>query len=164
MKRLKDLGLIDAVGLQMHLGGSTRYRKADLVQTMRAYELPVHITELDVDLRSVAGSQTQRFRKQARLYRRVLEAALEAGVTTINVWGLSDRYSWLELPSERNASPLSDPCLYDENLQPKPAYQAWVEVLQGFQVRLNEPSTPKCTSSGTRTPQKVADGPTCQVN
>lgn len=131
VKRLKALGLIDAVGLQMHLGGSTRYRKADLVQTMRAYELPVHITELDVDLRSVAGSQTQRFRKQARLYRRVLEAALEAGVTTINVWGLSDRYSWLELPSERNASPLSDPCLYDENLQPKPAYQAWIEVLQG---------------------------------
>ncbi|MDX2273057.1 MAG: endo-1,4-beta-xylanase [Cyanobacteriota bacterium] len=129
VQRLRRKGLIDGVGLQMHLNGSEPPSQSDLVQTMRSYGIPVYITELDVDMRAVAGTQAERFEQQAQIYQTVLQAALEAGVDTLSVWGLADPYSWLETPPSENTSPLADPCFYDENLEPKPAHQQWIDGL-----------------------------------
>jgi GH35 family endo-1,4-beta-xylanase len=128
---LAEQGLIDGLGMQFHLNPGLRsYERQDMIETLSACELPIYITELDVDLRDTPGTLEERWALQAELYALVLDIALELEVPVISVWGLSDRYSWKEYPPDaEHVSPLSDPCLFDEDLQPKPAYEAWHAML-----------------------------------
>ena len=126
VQRLKSKGLIDGVGLEMHLDGNMLYTKQDVIATMRSYGLPVYVTEIDVDLTYVSGTPEERYARQARIYGDMFAACLESGVCqSYAVWGIGDKYSWLE----RN-SPNADGTLYDDNLNPKPAYFAVREVLR----------------------------------
>lgn len=128
---LSSKGLIDAVGLQMHIDASRPPRRDDLIKTMKSYDLPIYITEMDVDLRNIKGSDDQRFKLQADIYRMVIEAAIESGVCrTVVFWGIGDKYSWLEQPSF-GGSPMADPTMFDDNLNPKLAYFAVRDVLSG---------------------------------
>lgn len=123
VRRLKNKGLIDGVGLQMHvLHPAAEPSKEDMIAVMRSYGVPVYITESDVDLTSVPGTRADRFKYQASIYARITDACLESGVCkSITFWGIGDKYSWLEwMLHEPNA----DATLYDDNLQPKPAYFA----------------------------------------
>jgi endo-1,4-beta-xylanase len=130
VRPLAEQGLIDGLSMQFHLNPGLRtYERQDMIDTLLAYELPIYITELDVDLRDTPGTQQERWAIQGDLYGLVLEIALELDVPVINVWGLSDRYSWKEYPAGETSSPISDPCLFDEDLQPKPAYEAWHAIL-----------------------------------
>lgn len=86
----------------------------------------VVITEFDVNLTGVAGPQSERLKLQAKIYREVLRAALEAGVTDITFWGLDDSNSWIEFALNQKDG---DPTLFDENFQPKPAYYAILSLL-----------------------------------
>ncbi len=132
VERLRARGLIDGVGLQFHLDGSNPPSRQDLVSTMRSYGLPVYITELDVDIRHVPGTQEERWAHQAEIYKTVLEAALEVGAKYIGFWGPVDKYNWLESqPSATEVSPDADPGIFDDQLRPKPAYAAWVSILNG---------------------------------
>ena len=58
---LKAEGLIDGVGVQMHLGWTSRFLtekdKDDLIRTLKAYGVPVYVTELDMDISSLSGTQ-----------------------------------------------------------------------------------------------------------
>jgi endo-1,4-beta-xylanase len=129
--RLKAKGLIDGVGLQMHLGGNDPPQKADVIATMRSFGVPVYVTEFDVNLGEVGGDQTQRFAIQAEIYRNMLQACLESGVCKgFTFWGVGDRYSWLE--TRLDAVPNADPTLFDNQLQPKPAYFAVRDVLRAW--------------------------------
>ena len=130
--RLRPQGLIDGVGLQMHLDGSHPPAKADVVATMQGYGVPVYVTEFDVDIRNGSGSQDERFAVQAAIYRDMLDAALESGVCkSFALFGIGDKYSWLEDdPTHANDSPLSNPTPFNDNLQPKPAYFAVLDQLK----------------------------------
>jgi endo-1,4-beta-xylanase len=120
INRLKKDGLVDAVGLQMHLDGANPPARDDVVQTMRNYGVPVFITELDVDLSNVSGTQQERFDQQAYIYGQMLEACLESGVCkSFTMWGIGDKYSWLERDFQKYDA---DSTIYDNNLKPKPAY------------------------------------------
>jgi endo-1,4-beta-xylanase len=58
----------------------------------------------------------------------VLTACLEApNCHTFNVWGFTDRYSWIPdaIPGFGAAT------LMDEDLQPKPAFDAVLSTLEG---------------------------------
>ena len=96
--RLKSKGLIDVVGLQMHLDGSKPIPdKADVIATIRSYGLPVAITSVDVDLQDVGGSTAERYALQAEFHRSMFQAAMESGVCKdFSFWGVGDQYSWLE--------------------------------------------------------------------
>jgi len=146
---LKEQSLIDGVGLQMHVdalqspnrpgefaikAGMTRYRAiaGELIEGMKSYDMPVYITELDIDLRNITGTDDERFALQASIYTDVVEAALESGVCKeITVWGFGDKFSWLE-QTEFNGSKNADPTIFDDKLQPKPAYFAIRDVLQKY--------------------------------
>lgn len=144
---LRKQKLIDGIGLEMHiepvLDDPTKFvSKAgnsqnvvsidDFIETMKTYELPVHITELDIDLRNIEKSQAERFDIQAKLYENVFDAILKAGVCKqITVWGFGDKYSWLE-QTEFNGSAKADPTLFDDDLKPKPSYFAVRDVLQKY--------------------------------
>jgi endo-1,4-beta-xylanase len=133
VQRLKSKGLIDAVGLQMHLKGTTPPSKPDVIAAMQSYGLPVYVTEFDVDMHGVGGSQEQRFAKQAQIYKDMLEACLESHVCNHFVFfATGDRFSYWEDPSVQYYSgPDADPTMFDDNLDPKPAYFAVRDALIG---------------------------------
>jgi len=51
----------------------------------------------------------------------------------INNWEIGDRNSWLEEPPyEGRRSPDANPTLYDDNLEPKLGYFAFLQALHTF--------------------------------
>ena len=126
VQRLVSKKLLDGVGLEMHLDASKSYPKPDVIATMKSYGVPVYVTEIDVDLTNVPGTPDERYTRQAQVYGDMLAACLESGVCkSYAVWGVGDKYSWLE----RN-SPNADATLLDDELNPKPAYFALQNVLR----------------------------------
>jgi endo-1,4-beta-xylanase len=125
--RLKSKGLVDGVGLQMHLFGEDPLNKKDMITTMQSYGVPVYITELDMSMANVTGTQEMRFAKQAQIYGDVLDACLKSGVCrSYTMWGVGDKYSWLEFYLNwANA----DGTIYDDELNAKPAYYELLRVL-----------------------------------
>ncbi len=87
--------------------------------------LRVDITEIDVRVRDYSGSVEARLRRQADVYRTILEACQQAiNCDTFITWGMSDQYTWV-----RSWSPDEYPLLFDDNFEPKPAY---FEVRRAF--------------------------------
>jgi endo-1,4-beta-xylanase len=118
----------------MHMKGAVYPPKDDIIAAMRSYRIPVYVTEFDVNLKDVPGTQDERFARQAQIYKEMLEAALESGVCkSFAVWNIGDKYSWIETtPSYIHYSTKGDPTPFDDNLKPKPAYFAMLDVLQRF--------------------------------
>ncbi len=131
VERLKAKGLIDGIGLQMHLDGSRPPDKTDVISTMQSYGLPVYVTEFDVNLRNVKGNQEQRFAIQAVIYESMLEACIESSVCRhFVVFQTVDKYSvWETMPSLPFYSANADPTPFDDDMRPKPAYFAMRDVL-----------------------------------
>jgi endo-1,4-beta-xylanase len=126
VQRLKSKGLIDGVGVEMHLDANKSYAKQDVIATMQSYGVPVYVTEIDVNLKDVPGTQEERYAKQAKIYGDMFAACLESGVCkSFSVWDIGDKYSWLE-----RESPNADPTPFDNNLNPKPAYFALLDLLR----------------------------------
>ena len=133
VKGLKQKGLVDAVGLQMHiLGVPFSYldpndppTKDELLEQMRRYGdlgLKVYVSELDVDTGSIPGTWEEKLQKQAQVYATVVDACLESGgiCNDINMWGLNDIDPWAG----------EAPYLFSVGNQPKPAYYAVLDVLK----------------------------------
>ena len=122
VKRLKSEGLIDAVGLEMHLDASDPPNKQDVTNTMKSYGVPVVVTEFDVDLQKVGGTQAKRYALQAQIASNMVGACRQSGVCKeFTLWGIGDNYSWLEESmGEKNA----DPTPFDDSLNPKDEYFA----------------------------------------
>jgi endo-1,4-beta-xylanase len=140
-KGLKAKGApLDGVGMQMHLMVSDPNANAEITQgsvsaLMDKYGqlgLKVFVTEFDVDLRSVPGTDADRFVQQAGIYRDMFEAALDSGACkSFSLFNPGDKYSWLvvDANASRGPSPKAAPTPWDDNLNPKPAYDAMVGVL-----------------------------------
>ena len=59
LDRLKQKGLVDGVGLEMHLDANDPPEKQEVSETMKSYGLPVHVTEIDVNLSGIPGLQEE---------------------------------------------------------------------------------------------------------
>jgi len=126
IERLSQEGIVDAVGMCMHLDASDPPDQQEVSETMKSYGVPVHITEILVNLADLPGTQQERYEQQAEIYASMLEACLESVVCkSYSVWGFGDKYSYTEYYDSE-----SDSTLCDDNLQPKPAYDALVRVLR----------------------------------
>ena len=123
---------IHGVGFQMHIGN----RNPDVASFSRnvarftALGIQVHITEMDVrvpvDSRGHASPES--LRRQAEVYREIVGACLShRDCTAILMWGFSDKYSWIGSHTEHKAGAALP---FDENYQPKPAYEALRKALQ----------------------------------
>lgn len=118
VERLKSKGLVDGVGFEMHLDARTPPEKAAVIAEMQSYGLPIHVTEIDVDLGNLVVKKEERYAIQAQIYGDMLSACVESGVCkSFSLWGLGDKYSWLI-----RYSALADPAPFDKDLNPKPAY------------------------------------------
>lgn len=124
---------IDGVGFQSHL--STQYgapSAQDLSDEMRRYQdigLNVAITELDVriPLSDDGEPSDEQLTEQADYYARFLDICLLAeNCTEFRTWGFTDAESWVPGEFEGEGAAL----IFDENYEPKPAYDALVESLR----------------------------------
>ena len=92
----------------------------------------VYITELDVQDVTLAAGAGERDQAVADIYRRFLTASLrQPAVRAIVTWGLSDSFSWIAGYRPRKDGLAVRPLPFDDNLQPKQAYYAIAQSLQG---------------------------------
>lgn len=136
VKRLVESGApIDGVGLQMHIG--VEYPSAADIETniRRLGELGlwVNISELDVNLCDLPGDPSTKFEVQRQRYHDVVAACLTVPrCHAITLWGVTDKYSWLNrfMPcNSPDQSPWGLP--WDDSYVRKPAWSGIVDALLG---------------------------------
>ncbi len=118
---------INGVGLQMHTGPAdtspSPAQVAANMQRLSALGLNVVISEMDVQI------CTSDFNTQGtRFHDIVAICATEPLCLAVTVWGVSDKYSWLNGVSCAAPQPL----LFDYNYGPKPAYTGVLDALLGL--------------------------------
>jgi endo-1,4-beta-xylanase len=147
--RLHDLGLLDGMGLQMHIMISDSHIPAydEILTTILRYKkagIPVYITELDVNLERISGTDSEliqagldpstvaqsanrRYLIQAKIYENILQAAFDSeNVSMISFFSTTDDTNWyIDAFGWEDA----DSTLFDDNSNPKPAYYVLMEIL-----------------------------------
>ncbi len=145
VKQLKADGVpIDIVGMQMHLflpwNSKVRPDKEAVIATMQKFSalgVRIYITEFDVDLARLPGTQAEKLELESQIYRDMIEACIESGTCdSFATWGISDATSWISCDNtwcvkDKDA----DPLMFDINYNPKPAYFAIRDaLLKGFTI------------------------------
>jgi endo-1,4-beta-xylanase len=139
-------GLLDGVGLQMHVSVDAYPSFADVranIARLVALGLEVHITEMDVRCVPAADGTlcgAARLAAQADIYAGLLGACLDnvrptaasgrGGCKVFETWGFTDKHTWIydfENPKHLNEMPLP----FDTEYRIKPAYTAMLATLQG---------------------------------
>jgi endo-1,4-beta-xylanase len=126
---------VDALGLQSHIGPDdiaevTNFSAQE--RTWRAFLDEVTgmgyallITELDVGERTLPADAALRDAAMASYLRGYLDVTLSySQLKDVLVWGLVDRFSWLQGRWPRDDHLPKRPCLYDADFQPKPMRDA----------------------------------------
>jgi endo-1,4-beta-xylanase len=115
---------VDGVGLQGHVDTKPIPRLDATLAAYAALGLDVVFTEVDVRMRDGAPDLRAQARQYARLGRACRELDRCRGFV---VWGISDAESWVPqaYPGE------GDALLFDDDLRPKPAYDALRRALAG---------------------------------
>ena len=135
---LLDEGVpVHALGVQAHLLAD-RFAQRFNTHTYRRFladvaarGLHILVTELDVLDDGLSADPTVRDQAVADVYRRYLDVALdEPAVKAVLTFGLSDRYTWLQEDFPREDGAPRRPLPYDDQLKPKPAYDALLTSLK----------------------------------
>ena len=122
VRSLKEKGLIDGLGMQMHIHMDWPSRE-DFRECLDIYGklgLTLHLTEMDIKTNdnSEEGQKAlgERYRE---IFEEIVSFESRSGnqIESVTFWGLSDAHTWLSKPD----APCY-PLLFDENLRPKPAY------------------------------------------
>jgi endo-1,4-beta-xylanase len=102
-----------------------------------ALGLKVFITELDVIDWRLPADIPARDQAMAVAMQEFLGVVLaHPAVAMINTWGLSDRYNWIqESGLRRKDGRRSRAQLFDDDLAPKPVYQAVADALNAAPAR-----------------------------
>jgi endo-1,4-beta-xylanase len=127
VRSLKAEGVpLDGVGFQGHFtlhGVPPTFREN--LRRFTALGLKVAITELDVALQMPASDA--RLRAQAGVYADAVGDCLAVdGCTGATVWGFTDRHSWIPATQPGRGAAT----LLDDQLRPKPAYDAVAHALR----------------------------------
>ncbi len=133
---------IDGIGMQMHwLNPAYQTKgvpsKQEVVANMKRFGelgVKIYVTEFDVNLAHVQGTQQQRRDYEARVYKDMLDACLESGVcTSFSIFGFTDAMSWYTISSCPGCfgDPNAEPLIFDKDYKPKPAYFAVRDALLG---------------------------------
>jgi endo-1,4-beta-xylanase len=139
VKRLKALGVIDAVGVQSHLSASGPMPGDGLrtfVRELNAMGLQVFITEMDVSDQKLPGSAPERDQAVANVYAQYLALMFaEPNVTAALTWGITDRYTWIGHERPRADGLQPRPLPLDADYRPTPAFFAMRDALDARSTR-----------------------------
>jgi endo-1,4-beta-xylanase len=131
-KDLHAKGLLDGVGFQAHLRITEPIYDDQIREHFRqlnALGIQVRITELDVMINNAPGTESERLNEQANYYWRMTDFCVKAAnCDAVNMWSVSDQYSWRTNPLYGAAD--SKPTIFDSNYQPKQAYWAMNHALR----------------------------------
>src|SRR3954453_3618184 len=133
---------IHALGIQAHLDATSFARTFDtaayrtFLSNVAARGLYIFITEMDVKDDGLKADIPSRDAGVADVYSRYLSVALaEPAVKIVINFGLSDRYTWLQEDYPRHDGAARRPLPFDDQLQPKPAYNAILQAFANAPVR-----------------------------
>lgn len=135
LRGLRQRGVpIDAVGIQSHLRAGTNetigYGLRSFIRQCRGLGLKVFVTELDVDDSRLPNDVAVRDAAVAEIYKNYVSLALEEGVSAVMMWGITDRYTWLDKAKPRPDGAHARPLPFDEKLQPTSAFFAITEAFR----------------------------------
>ena len=121
VRDLRQRGLVDGVGLQMHLSAAGFPAVADIranIQRLADLGLQVNVSEMDVRLRDLTGDAAAKLERQREVYRDVVAACVAvARCEAVTFWGFTDAHSWVD-----GVFGPDDPLLFDEQYRAKPAF------------------------------------------
>jgi GH35 family endo-1,4-beta-xylanase len=87
ISRLKEKGLIDGVGLQMHIRASEPPNVDKMIKTFRDYGIPVYVTEFEINIDDLSGTDVEKEQIRLELRKQIFEAMLNSNVVvSINHW------------------------------------------------------------------------------
>lgn len=121
---LSQQGLIDGVGMQFHIDAANPGDKTEWIQAMKMYsdvlrkngvQNPlVIITEKDISLWNISGTNAQRYQVQAAINENIVGACDESEVCSAVInFNVGDPYSWLEeAKTAPGYGPNADPTLF----------------------------------------------------
>ena len=126
---------IHGVGLQAHffLQPPDGILLQNQIARLTALGLRVELTEVDIPL-PLFASQDDPLRAQGIAYGRVFAACLAVpGCSGITVWGVDDGDTWLDSFALTSSNAPNRPLLFNEDLEPKPAYYVVRGLLDGYE-------------------------------
>ena len=117
---------VDGIGLQMHVSALNRPPDSSIAANIRRLAdlgLTVHISEMDVRIANMPGSQETRLDAQRAAYHDIVRICMmEPRCEAITFWGFTDAHTWISGDS---------PLLFDARYMPKPAYTGVLDALRG---------------------------------
>jgi len=125
---LKSQGLIDCLGIQGHLSIDFSFPGGVQQNIQRFANLGVDVKFTELDVRMTLPTSAAKLATQASFYTNIVNAC--RAVTRCNqitIWGFTDKFSWV--PGTFNGQGAALP--FDENYNPKPAYDAINTALGG---------------------------------
>jgi endo-1,4-beta-xylanase len=148
---LNDDVPVHALGVQAHLNAGNFAAEFDpeayrtFLSEVADRGLKILITEMDVLDEGLPAKVRIRDRAIADVISRYLDAALdEPEVASVITFGLSDRYTWLQEDFPRDDGAPRRPLPFDEQLKPKPAYDALNARLEAAEPRDSVWLPPRC--------------------
>ena len=128
VQSLKQQGVpIDCIGFETHLG--LQYGLPSNIQgnLQRFADLGLDVSITEMDVRMILPATPALLAQQASVYAQLMQDCLAVSrCVDFTVWEYTDKYSWVPGFFKGQGSAT----IYDENLQPKPAYQALLSTLQ----------------------------------
>ena len=129
---LADKNLIDGVGMQMHLDGRKPPNKEQVVESMKRFEdlgISIYITEFDVDMTNVQGTNEEKLVEQATIYKDMLSACLESNIfKSFTTFGFSDSVSMYGDNNSKEAL-AAMPLPFDSDFYPKISYYTMLQAV-----------------------------------
>ncbi len=124
-QRLKQEGILDTYGMQMHLKGEAPPNIDEFKRNIDRFQklgLDVVLSEMDVDMSKYPGTAEEKDARQAQIFKDILTAYFSMGGKYISIYGINDSSSWLG--SESRAT------IFDGKNNPKPSHEAVLEAIQ----------------------------------
>jgi endo-1,4-beta-xylanase len=146
---------IDGVGLQGHF--ILNSLPSGIQQNIQRFaNLGVDVSLTEVDIRMQLPADTTKLSQQASNYSSVLNACLAVPrCVSFTTWGFTDAHSWV--PGTFSGQGAALP--FNENFQPKPAYNAMIQALGGSGTTTTAGQT-TTTGATTTTRPTTTTGPT----
>ena len=121
--RLKTVDSNIGVGLQMHIQWNNVPDMNKVIEAMQSYGVPVYVTEFDVNMDGFPGTQAEKEKLQADIYKKMVSASVRSGVVKqFNVFGLIDRLSVWEAPGRFGGHQNADPLILHDDFSPKQSF------------------------------------------